>query len=215
MNNRDYKQFAPNQYYHVFNRGVGKMDIFRDEQDWKFFLFRLKEILFPSTPTMGTIVKPKNGYIPKSLPAGAFSLVAYCLMPNHFHFLVRQNQITPVSKMISKLCTSYSKYFNQKYERVGSVFQGAFKAIVVENDAYLLWLSAYIHNNPRTAGLVERSETWLWGSYMDYLGLRGGKLCNKDSILGQLKNSFEYKNFVDDSFEKIWQKKELEDYFLE
>ena len=212
MNNRDYKIFAPNSYYHVFNRGNNKQDIFLDKQDHMLFLWRLKEALLPGSADF----TPKGRYSRKLLPEGAFNLFAYCLMPNHFHLLIKQDTEIPVSKLITKVCTSYAKYFNKKYERVGQVFQDQFKAIKVEKDSYLLWLSAYIHQNPRVAGLVNNLENWEWGSYLDYIGLRQGKLCDRNFILGMMdKNVEKYKIFVEQSFEKIKERKDLEEYFLE
>lgn len=222
MKNRDYKIFAPNNYYHVYNRGVGKQDIFLDDEDRKFFLNRLKENLFPAEKRVpllqggkpSSFVKGKI-YIRKTLPTGAFSLISYCLMPNHFHFLIRQNENLPISKLIAKLCTGYSMYFNKKTERVGSLFQGAFKAILVDSDSYLLWLTAYIHQNPTTAGLVKNPEDYQWSSYLDYIESRNGMLCAKDSVTGQFSNIAEYRKFVEESFEKIKQRKELEYLLLD
>jgi len=99
-----------------------------------------------------------------SLPAGAFDLIAYCLMPNHFHLLLKQNSEIPISKLISKICTSFSKYFNLKYERVGSVFQDQFKSVLVESDEQIRWLIEYIHSNPVKAGIVSKAEDYLYSS---------------------------------------------------
>ncbi len=177
MRYRDYKNFASGQCYHLYNRGEGKQDIFLDDDDRRFFLMRLKEYLWPdkvqTKPSIG-------GYIRKPLPPGSFNLLAYCLMPNHFHLLIKQLTNLSISKLIARVCTSYSVYFNKKYERVGHVFQDQYKAVLVEHDSYLTWLSAYIHENPKVAGLVSNLEDYTWSSYKDYLGLRQGTLCNKN-----------------------------------
>jgi len=189
------------------------MDIFRDQEDFKLFLFRLKENLFPPDLQKTPIVRGRlaSRYVRKSLPANSFTLLSYCLMPNHFHFLMRQNFKLPISKLVSKLGTSYSKYFNKKYERVGHIFQDAFKAVRIESDSQLLWVSAYIHQNPRVAGLVENLGEYPWSSYLDYAGLRNGSLCDQSLILGMTQNNRgEYGKFVAESFEKIKQRKELE-----
>ncbi|PJE74354.1 MAG: hypothetical protein COV01_02550 [Candidatus Taylorbacteria bacterium CG10_big_fil_rev_8_21_14_0_10_41_48] len=161
-NNRDYKEFAIGSYYHVYNRGNAKIDIFRDKQDYQLFLNRLSENLSKEN-TMGTIANTK-GERRISLPAGAFDLIAYCLMPNHFHLLLKQNSEIPISKLISKICTSFSKYFNLKYERVGSVFQDQFKSVLVESDEQIRWLIEYIHSNPVKAGIVSKAEDYLYSS---------------------------------------------------
>ncbi len=210
MGTRDYKNFAPGCYYHVYNRGVGKMKIFKDSQDFGVFLSRLKENLFPNKKALRKNISSKTChslYIRKTLPAGSFSLVAYCLMPNHFHILIKQNTDIPVSKLILKVCGSYSKYFNLKYHRVGSLFQDQFKSVPVDSNEYLLWLSTYIHLNPRIANLVTNDIDWKWGSYAEYLNIRLEKICKLDIILEQLKDLDSYKKTTENSFKNILEKK--------
>jgi putative transposase len=156
-------------------------------------------------------VAKKREYIRKMLPPGAFSLICYCLMPNHFHFLIRQNTNLPVSKLVSKLCTGYSMVYNKKYKKTGNLLQSKFRAIRVDTDTYLLWLSAYIHNNPKTAGLVDDLQDYQFSSYLDYVGQRKGKLCDQSLILEMFKNDRQvYKKFVSESFDIIKKKKDLE-----
>ncbi len=213
MRYRDNKIFAQDNYYHVYNRGNGKQDIFLDDADYKFFLYRLKENLFPEQKRTALLQEGRplggRGYVRKALPSDAFDLICYCLMPNHFHFLIRQNTQLPVSKIISKVCTGYSMYFNKKYERVGGLLQSKFKAVLVDSDPYLLWLSAYIHQNPKVAGLVKNLEDYPYSSFLDYIGKRQGMLCHTKTILDNFKNSEEYEKFVDNSFEKIKERKDL------
>ncbi len=213
MKNRDYKIFARDNFYHVFNRGNGKQDIFLDREDYLFFLKRLKENLFPELQE-GAPLAPR-AYKRKLLPADSFVLVSYCLMPNHFHFLIRQNTELPISKLVLKLCTSYSIYFNKKYDHIGHVFQDQFKAIRIEDDSYLLWLSAYVHQNPKVAGLVSNLEQWEYSSYLDFIGKRSGKLCLKDQILNNFSGVNDYKDFVDQAFEKIKQRKDNQNLLLD
>jgi putative transposase len=214
MSNRDYKKFAPDCFYHVYNRGVNKMDIFIDDQDKKFFLNRLKENLFPELKinieevSNKDLTKVHTPYVRKTLPGGAFSLISYCVMPNHFHILIKQNGEISVSKLISKVCTSYSKYFNLKYGRVGAVFQDQFKAIYVDDDKYLLWLSAYINFNPVVSGLVKFAENWKWGSYLEFVDESVDSLCDKNLIKDQFKNIKSYKESLND-FLKVTQTKKL------
>ena len=162
------------------------------------------------------VAEAHTPYIRKTLPPESFSLLAYTLMPNHFHFIVRQNTELPVSKLVLKICGSYSKCYNKKYERVGSLLQDQFKAVLIDNDSYLLWLSAYIHNNPKTAGLVKDLKDYQWSSYLDYAGLRHGALCDQSLILGMMQNDREvYKKFVENAFEKIKEQKNLKDLLLD
>jgi putative transposase len=229
MNNRDYKLFAPNTFWHVYNRGNRKQDIFLDDSDRIFFLRRLKEYLYPIPLKMpikespdghlqgglSMVAESHTPYIRKSLPPDSFSLLSYCLMPNHLHLLLKQNLDIPASKLISQLCTGYSKYFNKKYGTVGGLFQDPFKAVRVDNDSYLLWLSAYIHNNPVAGKLVADLDDYPWSSYKDYVGLRQGTLCNTEFILSQFESLGAYKKFVDNALDRILAMKDLENYLLD
>ncbi len=188
MNNRDYKEVGPDTFYHVFNRGTAKTKIFLSTDDYAFFLSRLRESLYPVIIDRAELAKTRS-YVRTQLPAGAFDLVCYCLMPNHFHFLLRQNTDLPVSKLIGKLCTGYSKYFNKKYKRVGSLFQDQFKSVPITSNEQLLWISAYIHRNPSEAGLVGKLGDYPYSSYLDFAGLRNGTLCKKEAVMEQCGNS--------------------------
>ena len=226
MNNRDYKEFAPGSYYHVFNRGNGKQNIFLDNNDYEFFLLRLRENLFPKHAIpLKTVFKGIQGieagskshtvYARKLLPENSFDLVSYCLMPNHYHFLIKQNSDISVAKLISKVCTSYSKVFNKKYEKVGHLFQDKFRAVLVDSNEYLVWLSAYIHGNPKVAGLVKDLIDYPWSSYNAYLDNRKDNLCKKDIVLSQFDKISDYKKFVDEAISLIFEKKELENMLLD
>ena len=182
MKYRDYKFFRPNCYFHIFNRGVNKENIFREEIDYINFLKRLKLSLGLAQSSALHI---------NDLPQGSFSILSYCLMPNHFHFLIRQNTETGLDGLLSKLATSYSMYFNKKYERIGPLFQDTFKAKLIDSDSYLTYVSAYIHNNP-TSPLG-----YAYSSLPDILGVRNGTLVDKKTLLGLFNNSTDaYKNFV-------------------
>jgi len=206
MNNRDYKNFGREQYYHIFNRGNRKADIFIDNSDYQFFLLRLKQNLFPEEDKKVRL---------RPLPVNSFSLISYCLMPNHFHFLIRQNSDIPTSKLLSKICTSYSKYFNKKYDQVGQVFQDQFKQVAVDINEYLLWLSAYIHQNPKVAGLTKNLDSYVWSSYPEFVRGDNYGFCEKNIILDQFKNGSDFVNFVESSFEIIKNKKDLEHLLLD
>jgi len=206
MNKRDYKQCGRGEFYHIYNRGNGKESIFLDDQDCRFFLGRLCQILSPETKTKDRI---------QPLPVNSFSLISYCIMPNHFHFLIQQNGDIPTSKLIAKLCTSYSKYFNNKYSRVGHVFQDKFKQINVHDNRYLMWLSCYIHQNPKVAGLVRRAEDYIWSSLSDFLGRQGGVVCSKEIILEQFSTPDDYKKYVESSYEIIMQNKSMRELLLD
>ena len=192
------------------------MDIFRDERDFLNFLKRLKIVLGMTRAPLvaqGAPLSPSSRINP--LPDGSFTVLCYCLMPNHFHFLIRQNTDLPVSKLFSKVCTSYSMYFNRKYERVGTIFQDRFKSVHVANDSQLLWLSAYIHQNPKVAGEVANLLDYEWSSYPDYVGGRAGTLCEKSVILNQFPSPSDYQKFVESAFDPIKSRKTIEHLILD
>ena len=104
-------------------------------------------------------------------------------MPNHFHFLIEQRKDVSISKLISKVCTSYAKYFNKKYKRVGHIFQDKFKAVLVEGNPQLMWTSAYIHMNPVKDGLVKNPSQYEWSSYNDFVSDRNLPIVHKDLLM--------------------------------
>ena len=175
----------PDHYYHIYNRGHNRSNIFFDEDNYHFFLRRLREYV-----------------------AGEHArIIAYVLMPNHYHLLVEilSNQF---SHALQKLSISYTKAINQRRHRSGSLFQGAYKSIIIENDTYLLHLSCYIHLNPVQAGLVKRPHEWKYSSYPEYIGLRKGSLPQIDQILGEFASPpivprmyRLYREFVEDGIE--------------
>jgi len=149
------------------------------------------------------------------LPENSFSLLSYCLMPNHFHLLIKQNLEISPSKLILKICTSYSKYFNKKYEHVGHVFQDRFKQILVDHNDYLIWLTAYIHQNPKVSGLVTKLDEYSWSSYREYLDKPSYDLCSKELILSQFKNRKDFLDSTEAVYEIIKTRKDLEHLMLD
>ncbi len=173
-------------YYHVYNRGVEKRTIFEDEMDYKVFLGYVKEYLSPKDDSKKILQITFKDTVFKGVPrlpknySDRIELLVYCLMPNHFHFLLKQSQKGWMKQFVHSLLLRYSTYFNKKYGRVGPLFQGRYKAVLVDNDAYLLHLSRYIHLNPSeySSNLVEA-----YSSYSDYLGFRNASWVNTKTIL--------------------------------
>lgn len=203
------KIYIRDGYYHVYNRGVEKRIIFQDDQDYKVFLTYLKEALSPP-PDPSTLKKefslrrqsfkgiprqPKN-YL------GEIELLAFCLMPNHFHLLIKQKSNNSMEKFARSLLTRYSKYFNKRYERVGPLFQGRYKAVLVREDPHLLHLSRYIHLNPSE---YTNDLEGAYSSYSQYLGKTKAEWVKPETILSFfdqatkdfLKETNTYKDFVE------------------
>jgi REP element-mobilizing transposase RayT len=123
------------------------------------------------------------------------SIVAYCLMPNHYHLLVCPHDDS-LSRRMQRFSISYTKAINRRYDRVGPLFQGQFQALLVDCNEHLLHLSRYLHLNPVVTGLVGKPEDWEFSSYRDYVGRRRGTLPTPDIVLSQFKGSDAYVDFV-------------------
>lgn len=203
------KQYLENSFYHVYNRGVEKRTIFEDAQDYKVFLNYLKLYLEPPEETKPREVKINNKtFLVPSHKLNNFNnnieLIAYCLMPNHFHLLLYQKEKKAIEFFMRSLGTKYSQYFNKKYERVGYLFQGTYKAVLIEKDEYLLHLSRYIHLNPKESPL-----RYLYSSYGDYLSIIKTKWVKPERVLNyfkaaqkvSMKDMLSYQSFVQDYYE--------------
>ncbi|MEK7088599.1 MAG: transposase [Patescibacteria group bacterium] len=196
MNNRDYKKFNSGSIAHIYNRGNNKKKIFFDEQDYKAFLFRLGLCLGFTEEELN---KEKLIAIPYSriritdINKNNFKLHAFCLMPNHFHLLIEQVGNIPISKLISKVCASYSKYKNNKYDSIGHTFQDCFKAVLMENNPQLMWTSSYIHMNPVKDNLVKYPDEYKWSSYQDFVSNRDLPIVNKELLISTFGNQ---NNFI-------------------
>jgi REP element-mobilizing transposase RayT len=187
-------QFAQGQFYHIYNRGVGRQPIFREEENYLFLLRRV------------------NKY------ASAFhiAVITYCLMPNHYHFLLRQDDQIPAGRLPQRVFNSYTKAFNKRYDRTGTLFEGPYKAIHVDQDHYLLHLCRYIHANPVKHGLVYDLEQWPYSNYMEWVGARNGKLVDHTFAREHFPVTESYRQFVLgylDGLDKL--PTGIEDYLLE
>ncbi|TSC54144.1 MAG: hypothetical protein LiPW16_139 [Microgenomates group bacterium LiPW_16] len=218
------KQYIEKGYYHLYNRGVDKRSIFVDQQDYAVFLSYLKTYLVPKNekelrkkladPSISCKEKDK---ILKILRLNNFSdtltLLAYCLIPNHFHFLVHQVLAETIDRFMNSLCTRYVIYFNRKYERVGPLFQGVYKALLVKTDEQLLHLSRYIHLpvlDSQGQALRDLREPQP-SSYPNYLGEISQEWVKPEEILNFFKTNrhtypkdiLSYQSFVEDYKEEI------------
>lgn len=178
------KEFSPEAYYHVYNRGVEKRIIFLDEEDYRVFLNLLKRYL-SKTPTKDSSGREYEWLYPE------MELLAYCLMPNHFHLFVYQHDTDAVTRLMRGVGTSYTMYFNRKYKRVGTLYQDRFKATHITNDSYLQHISRYIHLNPR------EYLTWEYSSLPFYLGKKQADWVRPERVLEIFKGS-DYLEFVKD-----------------
>lgn len=179
------KEQAPDSYYHIYARGANKQKLYIEATDYKHFL-SLFERYLSSKQAISKTGEPYPHYKDK------VQLLAYCLMSNHFHLLVYQQQVPYLEKFMRSLMTSYSRYFNLKYKRTGPLFESRYKAVRLDNDSYLQHISRYIHLNPR-----------LWQNYryssLGYYRTDKVPLWLDTSRILELFNSrADYLDFVDD-----------------
>ena len=196
--------YTENQYLHIYNRGVENRKIFMDEDDYEMFLYYL--FIYLADPEVISNHYPKlRGHLKRNNLSGKLEMIAYCLMPNHFHFLVHQKDIGSATSLIKQVINAYTRYFNTKYHRVGPLMQGKYKAVVVENDNQLLHLSRYIHQNPLKINFVLTAlKNYAWSSYAAYLGLKPNIFLKPQVILdyySQTSPDLTYSSFVEASSE--------------
>lgn len=198
------KIYVENGYYHLYNRGVEKRIIFLDQQDYSVFLSYLKEYLLPKDEKTlhEKLSDPNTSYkekdkILKLLRLNNFNkelaLIAYCLMPNHFHFFVKQKNPGTIDRFMNSLATRYTMYFNRKYKRVGSLYQDVYKAVLINTERQFTYLSKYIHRQ----ALPNQPS-----SYPDYIGKRKALWIHPEDILSyfsKTNDNFSYRNFVEES----------------
>lgn len=188
------------QVYHVFNRGVAKLPIFDDRRDYNRFLETTYYYQFQGPkPQFSQLKRFKNFSFEKNKKI--VELVCYCLMPNHYHFLLKQLSENGISEFINKLSNSYTKYFNIRHNRVGPLLQGQFKAVRVESDEQLIHLSRYIHLNPIVSFLIKDLKDYEWSSYLNFLGLQENKICTKELVSTMFKTPQKYEQFILDQVE--------------
>ncbi len=179
-------------YYHVYNRGCNRENFFSHSGNYLFLLQRAKAFL-------------------KDYP---LSVIAYCLMPNHYHFLLRQEEDGCLSPFIQRLFNSYTQAFNKQQNRSGTLFEGRVKSILVDTDEYTLHLCRYIHLNPLKAKLVTRLSEWPYSNYLEWTGRRNGALIDRALAQEYFPNVEDYEAFVVGGIDASLEEK-LQPYYLE
>lgn len=201
-------QFEEDEIYHIYNRGVEKRKVFLSDHDYLRFVNNLFEFndqnpvlnnsyysQFKSIEVQPRYLKPKKSLV---------EVLVFTLMPNHFHLLLKQKTKNGIIKFMQKLGTGYSMYFNKKYNRVGSLFQGRFKAVLVSKDSHFIHLPFYIHSNPLDLSKPNRVsipispikflESYKWSSFQDYTGKNNfPMITSRETILEFFGGEKEYK----------------------
>lgn len=168
--------FIQGHYYHIYNRGCNKENIFFNDDNYIYLLNRMKS----------------------SFRDYGANVIAYCLMPNHYHFLIQQSTEKALSKWLRKIFVGYSQSVNKQQNRSGTLFEGRPKHNAIEKEEYLDHLMWHIHTNPVTAGIVTRPEQWKFSNYLECVGKRNGKMFDSDFVRQRYGSFSEYEKFINE-----------------
>ncbi len=197
--------FVENEYYHIYNRGVEKRSIFLNDKDrWRFLTLILLFQGNSHADNIGRLVKHVQHLelnieeFQTALLNRNIELVCFCLMPNHYHLILKEVKKGGISNFGQRLGNGYTKYFNTKYGRTGHLFGGNFQAVHITKDTYLKYLSSYIHNNPKELNFRQENKyEYTWSSFQDYIKTnRWSEFLCPSIILDQFKNSRDYQKYV-------------------
>ncbi|MFZ2975933.1 MAG: transposase [Candidatus Moraniibacteriota bacterium] len=217
-------EFANEEYYHIFNRGVDKREIFLSAQEYERFILAMQLL---NDKEDGLMIKWRDykkansganleAFLKRSFRKreSLVEIIAYCLNPNHYHFILKQTEDNGIERFMHKIGTSYTKYFNKKNKRSGVLFQGVFKSVHIDSNEYLLYLSAYVNKNNFIHG-YNKNNNWQYSSLSDYLDKEKIGFVNRNAVLGQFKNIKEYKEYLKNNALHMKEKKEMEEYLIE
>lgn len=208
-------QLVNDYTYHVFNRGVERRQLFLNNKEYQRFVDLIDYYRFENVPMSFShyVNLPKDQHISvleklHKSPA-AIDILAYCLMPNHFHLITTQKSDHGITRTLANVSNGYAKYFNKKHKRVGPLYQGAFRAIRIETEDQLVHISRYIHINPVVSGIIAESqlETYPWSSLPEYLGTSSRAITSTEYVMADFSTQSNYKKFIHD---QISYAKELE-----
>jgi REP element-mobilizing transposase RayT len=185
--------FLANHYYHIYNRGVNREQIFFCEENYRYLLRLIR----------------------KNLHRYNISIVAYCLLPNHYHLLLLPMADNTLNQFMKSVFGSYVQGVNKQQNRLGPLFQGRFRHTLVDKDEYLIHLARYIHLNPVMAGLCDKPQEWGYSNYIDILGDRSGSLKDSTLVPDRFSDGEAYRGFVEEYLHSRKQIDGLEKYILE
>ncbi|MBC8385357.1 MAG: transposase [Candidatus Cloacimonetes bacterium] len=179
--------------FHVYNRGCNKELIFFEEQNYLDLLNRIK----------------------KSNRLENFGIIAYCLMPNHYHFLIQQKTELSVSNWLGYIFNGYAQSINFLQDRSGTLFEGRAKPKLIDKEDYLIRLVLYIHNNPVKAGLVDDPADWKYSNYLEWIEKRNGKLIDRNFIFEHFDSYQDYEKLMDEYSKQLMGLDDLSDCLLD
>ena len=180
-------------FYHLYNRGCNKELIFKEKSDYENLIQKIIKSDF-------------NNFL---------NIISYCLMPNHYHFLLHQKTEKSISDWIRHIFNGYTQYFNHKYSRSGTLFEVRVKSKIITDEKYLVRLSLYIHHNPVAANLVSKPEDWEFSNYRDWIGLINSKLYDYKFIRDNFDSNNDYFEIMKDYMNNKISMTDLDDYQID
>jgi putative transposase len=211
------------QIYHVFNRGINRCPTFTSKKEYFRALDTFRYYQFSGLPHslskyLNLEIEKKHGIVNRiNSEDKIITIFCYCLMPNHFHLLIRQEKDKGISRFMSNIQNSYTRYFNTRNNRDGSLFLDQFKAVLIETDEQFLHVSRYIHLNPFTSYIIKSLddlEKYPWSSYQSYIKSEQN-IVDISYILSNFINGEEYRKFVVDQADYQRRLKEIEHLILD
>lgn len=166
--------YVPGGYYHFYNRGAHRVSIFREAENYVYLLRKMK------------------GYVREL----SLAPIAYCLLPNHYHFLVRQDGDVRAGLLPQRVFNGYGKAYNKRFDHSGTLFEGVYKVRPVFDEGHLLHLCRYIHANPVIHGIVDHVADWPYSNYLEWVGERPGTLVDRAFVSAHFCNADAYRDFV-------------------
>lgn len=200
-------QLATDEIYHVFNRGVDRQVIFKEDKDRQraidlinYYRFEKPNLRFSYFSRLIPVMKNRFWDNLEKTSQYLVEIISHCLMPNHFHLLLKQLKENGISIFMANLENAYSRFFNIKYKRVGHLFESVFKSVRMENNDQLLHVNRYIHLNPSSSRLVEinKLENYPWSSLRHYLEIEHSPFIKAGLIMDQFKSHDLYRKFIFD-----------------
>jgi putative transposase len=188
--------FVPGEFYHIFNHSVASIPIFKGARESEMFLNAAKFYLQPNPPIKFSLYRISKNRFPLESREKLVTIINYCIMPNHFHFTLKEEKEGGIKQFIQRISNSFAHYFSTKYKKRGHVFEDKFKAIHIETEEQLLHLSRYIHLNPVTSYLVENPDDYLYSSYNIYIGKEISDFVDPSPVLNNFSATMTYKEFV-------------------
>lgn len=218
------KPLVNNEYYHIYNRGVDKREVFSDKKDFFRFLISL-ELL--NDKQDGAMIKwrdyknyAKNASLDDFLKLNfrnreyLVDIVSYCLMPNHYHMILKQRVEKGIEKFLQKLGTSYTKYFNERNRRNGALFQGRFKSSLIKSEGLLSRLSVYVSCNSEVHK-IRPAKNYPWCSFLHHIGKTKNSLVRDEAFRGDFKNTMELEEYAKENIVDFQKRKQDQDVVLE